>query len=234
MFSRTLSRRDKAFSLGYLNLFKPTRYVWDDAENQPETWSGILQDFHDSAGLYSGFFDLSGVYRAIPSVDLSTAPAAITYEASSDRSTLLADLNEEPNLERIGNRVIARSDDPKWNGVGVGDLNDLIPDHPLAQRQVGFYVDVPMSVPFAANDSHLRGLAVRELYDRLAGYASLSFETGPNPEHEAFDTVGIRVPGDLRFGDESMLFHERAWSMDLSTGRMRHDLRRLLPIPRED
>lgn len=230
--SRSLSGRKKLLSIIYLRQNSPTRYVWEDADNQPETWAGILQDFHDALGWYSGWFDLEGRYRGSPSVELSTAPAAITYEASS-RSTLLGDIVETPDLERIGNRVISRSDDPKWNGVGVGDLNDLIPDHPLAQRQIGFYVDVPMSVPFAANDDHLRGLAKREMYDRLSGYASLSFDTGPNPEHEAFDVVGIRVPGDPRFGDEAMLFHERAWSMDLATGTMTHDLRRLLPIPRD-
>ena len=232
--SRSLSGRNKQISIAILRANTPTRYVWEDADNQPETWRGVLQDFHDALGYYSGFFDLDGLYRAIPSVDLATAGADITYEATSDRSQLFADLVEEPDLERIGNRVIARSEKPDFVGAGLADLNDLIPDHPLAEQQVGFYVDVPISSPTAASTATLTSLARREMYERLAGYASLSFGTGPNPAHEAFDVIGIRVPGDLRFGDEAMLFHERAWTMDLRTGRMNHDLRRLLPIPRDE
>lgn len=118
--------------------------VFDVMTSQgPTTWRTIADALTASIGYYPTWFDATGVPRAIPQPDLTSATPTMTY-ATTTNSIIVPPLNTtNDNLDQIANRIIARaSNTGGFTGAAVADLNTLIPAHPLAENTIGFYIEI--------------------------------------------------------------------------------------------
>jgi hypothetical protein len=197
-----------------------------DADGQPMTWTKVLEALLGPANYYSLFFDGNGlpVARQVP--DLSHAPADVTYSTDTSSITLGATVNQD--LARIGNRVTVIAKSPSgFTGSSTADANTLVPNHPLSQASIGYYIDQRIDDQVSSTQTSLDSRARSELYQALSCYESATLNTLANPVHEAFDVVGFQWTGDSEFSTAAN-FHERAWSIDLFEFTMTHELRRLV------
>lgn len=206
-------------------------------DTTPETWRTIAEDLTDAIGYDQIWFDAEGRARATPSVDLASASSDHTY-TTDDRSIIIGDLDVTHDLSRVANRVFARSKHKRRDhaNVGVADLNDLIPRHPLAERNIGTYIDIDIDLPAGHGARGLNAKARQHLYRRLSALEEIDFTTLAWPVHEAYELIGLAYTGDPEF-DHGAKFHEAGWGLTLVTqgdglGTMTHRLRRLTGVTR--
>lgn len=192
------------------------------------TWYEVLQDLHARLGYNVPWWDLTGRYRATPQPDLQTAPAAKTYE-DSEHGLVIYPVNTSEVLTHLCNRVVAHGH--SINGlydIAVSDLDTLSPGHPLAQQQIGFYIDVEIADQISEDVTGLQKAADAELNRRLIAFNEINIDTMAWPVHEAFDIVGLRYSTDAEFGS-GITCYETYWDLDLRTGQMTHALSRITP-----
>ena len=197
----------------------------EGTRTQLVSWLEILRRLHDGLGYNGPWFDLEGQFRAEPAEDLVTATPGAVYGSDADGITLVP-VAVDQELDRIANRVRVSARNGEFVGVAWADANTLAPGHPLAQRQIGFYIDNHYSDTVASNLSDLQARANRECRDGLASFQRLAFDSLAWPAHEAFDILGVLVDGDVEFGSVQR-GHERRWSFGRD-GQMSHEIRRVL------
>lgn len=194
------------------------------------TWADILQALHASLGYYSVWFDGVGRPVSIPTPNLATAAAGVTY-SSGAKSLLLMPVVVDEVLDALANRVIVRAKNAAAGSVydiATADLNTLIPGHPYSQAVIKFYIDAIVDDTVAGTLADLQARANAELFTRAAMYQSVDIKTQAWPVHEAFDVVGVQWTGDSDFNTAKNL-HERTWALDLFTGATTRTLRRIVP-----
>lgn len=207
---------------------------WDvQVDTTPETWRTILGDLTDAIGYDDTWFDHNGLPRVAPAVDFASADPDVTYATEAD-GILLTPVPVTHELDRIANRVFARSKARRGNhmNVGVADLNDLMPDHPLAERNIRAYIDIDIDVPAGQGAAALEAQARRTLYRRLAAMETVATPSLAWPVHGAYDYVGVRFDGDRQLDTEGR-FRESAWDLTMVTegegvGVMNHRLQRIV------
>lgn len=203
-----------------------------DTDTTPETWRTIIGDLTDALGYDHLWFDAVGQPRAAPHVDLATADPDVIYRSETD-GILLTPIEVTHDLARAANRVFcaARARRGDFNHVGEADLNDILPDHPLAERNHGTYIDLDIDVPAAQARHGLDRQARRILFRRLGVLEEVSTPSLAWPVHEAYDLVGVQVEEDERFGTLTK-FNEVSWDLTMRTegegvGTMNHRLRKI-------
>lgn len=197
-----------------------------DTDNSPVSWLGILTDMFESIGYYSPFFDLDGVFRGVPYADLATAAPDLVLEAGPT-GIMLPDVEAEPDLSRIANRVMVRPSNAQGvSTFATADANKLFPGHPLSQAEIGFYIDEHLDDAVAGSRSALNKRARAELSESLSWYEAVDVPSLAWPVHDPFDIVGVQITGDAELGD-MQIFHQRRHTLDLFTGDMARNLRRI-------
>lgn len=206
----------------------PLAWGITDQQGQPVTWRTILTQLHTSLGYYSPWFDLDGVYQAGPQPDLRTATTAATYGTASDGVTIVpAKTGSQP--QRRANRVFAKGATATGTiAYGTADADELYPTHPWRQGALRRYIDIVIDSS-ASDPATLDAAAAAELGTRLSTYQTLAFDAHAWPVHEAFDVLGFRWDADAEFDIEQAL-HERAWTLDLFTGKHHHECRRIVGV----
>lgn len=218
----------------------PVGVITGQQTQQPQTLGAILDLLHHSIGYDPGFFDQDDVWQANPTVDLSKASANISYTAErldpasvaqippyQRVALLLNNPQVTPDVSQIANRVIVEStasQGPKQ--LGIADLNDFIPNHPLAQRQIRFYQDSTINNSTSQTADSLSAQALTSLFAKITAYEQVHIETAPYPAHTGYDIVGLTIPQDLEYGTQQ-LTAELGWNFDMFAHRVRRDLRRL-------
>lgn len=199
--------------------------TWDltDRDGKLNTWRTILGQLHEQIGYYSPWFDGDGIPRATPVPDLSTAAASVTYRASSDSITL-EPVTTGHDLNRRANRVFARAQSATGAySFAVADADVLYPTHPWRHAAINRYIDALIDSSAGAD---LQAAANAELAQRLTSYQTVAVRSLAWPVHEMFDIVAVQWDDDDDL-DEAQRYHERRWTLDLITGEMAHDLRRI-------
>lgn len=197
------------------------------ADADPVTWLRILHRLTDALGYYSIYFDGDGKPIVKPAPDLAKAVADVTYETSA-ASILVGPLETSRDVDQVANRVTIRNHAPGGTvQVVTVDANKVAPTHPLAQKQIGFYIDISYDEPLAVTEAALRARATKALHRRLSCLATVRVKTLAYPVHESFDVVGLQWDGDADYGI-GQIHHEKDWSLNLFTGEMQHTLRRLV------
>lgn len=194
------------------------------------TWADILEALHAAIGYYSPFFNATGAPVSKPMPNLATATADAVY-ASGSSSILVAPVTVEDQVDSIANRVICRSKNASPTapyGIATADLNTLIPTHPYAQQNIGFYIDAVVDDTVAGSLVDLAARAQLELYTRAQMYNKVGIVTQAWPVHEAFDVIGVQWSGDSDF-DTQRTLQEREWKLNLFTGETARTLRRIVP-----
>lgn len=211
--------------------------AWDlvtsTSANTPNTreatsWFRILQDIHTMAGFYGPWFDLDGIYQAISQPNLTTATPGISY-AGGTNSLLIQPVTTRQELNSFANRVIARSNSAGSESYmySTADANSAFPNHPLRQSVIGFYIDQIITDSGTTATVDLESSAQAQLARALTRYQTIELTTLANPAHEAFDIVGLTIEDDSEFASEEY-FHEGGWQMNLMSGTMSHNLRRVV------
>lgn len=190
------------------------------------SWRTVLQALHDAAGFNGPWFDGDGYYQASPSPDLTTAAREWLFQPGVD-STIVPPASSTNELQRLANRIFAVS---VTNGTvlasGSADLNTLSPGHQMSQGTIGFYVDDVIEVEGITDPATLDATAASELNRRFSRYEKLSLKTLAVPHMESFSVVGIQWPDDDTLSVETS-FHSGGWDLDLFTGEMTQQLRRV-------
>ncbi len=167
------------------------------------------------------------------------AQAGITYTAEaivapgttaapgSRVNLMLGTPDPTPDATLVGNRVAARSQSTANSDtpVAFADLNTIMPLHPLAQQNIGFYIDHTVDDPAAAA-ADLPNVAITTLLQRALEYETMTLETAMYPAHEGYELVGVIVPNDSEFSPPGVVGLETAWKGDLCKGRMTHTIKR--------
>lgn len=183
------------------------------------SWGSIISQLSAGIGYDGPTFDLTGTRPiAAPARDLATEGADHHYQ-TGDRS-ILESLSITPDFSAIGNRVFVKAANVDGlYGMAVADANDLYPNHPLAQRFVKDYIDVPLEDSTAGTTDALQARANKELGERLAKLKNVTMTVGLNPAHEPYDLVGITWTDDADLSNE-VTFTQRGFKMDFETKSM--------------
>lgn len=224
---------------------KKGKWVWygkwimvpgDPLEDQATTWAKVAAELHSQLGYLPPGFDLDQdryVAKAAPDFfSLLGAAPGIAY-APGEGSLLLPEVRIIPNLSEIGNRatVTQSTSTAGVNQVVTMDLNDLLPGHPLSQGRTGFYMELAATSPGGASALALKAQALALLAKGIWSFESVRFTTLANPAHDAWEVGSLRIPDDPVF-DVPQLCMESNWTMDLFTGQMSHEWKRLgIPAP---
>lgn len=214
----------------------------------PETWLSIIGDLDDGLGYNEVWFDPDGLAICAPAPDLATASAAVTYATESD-GIMLTPVESEHDLSEIANRVFARSKTRQPPGrntgggggtstaapltVGVANANTVLPNHPLSEARIGFYVDAVVDNEVASTQADLDAQARRELQRRITGYEVVTTPSLAWPVHEGFELIGVRFDGDRDLDTERLFLedqHSLVLRADRGTGTMSHRLRRVADV----
>lgn len=200
-------------------------------ESEAESWLGIESDLHASGGYEQPWFDLRGLYRARASTPWNApAHADVIYESGS-AGTLLLPASSEPETERLANRVLGTNDstNEEPNFEAVADLNVLLPTHPFCEHNVKRFFDQTYKNPLASSQQSLQREVEAVLRDAISNYDLIRISTaGFLAVHELNEIVGVRIDGDPELsGPDLHLCREVGWALDLFTGEMDHDLRRM-------
>lgn len=203
--------------------------VWGltDQRSAQVTWWDVLDSLHRSGGYWPPWFDLNGRYRAVRQPDLTGAGVSWSYQPETNG--LLQSLTTQPDLSKVANRVVGRSQAPGGAlSTATADADVVIPGHPLSRGVIKFYIDQTVDSQAGLSEIDLAAFAKNELLVRLAYHQQLTIPTLANPAHEMYDVIGVQWPDDAEF-NAAIRTIERQWQMDLFTGDMSHQLHRLLP-----
>jgi len=202
-------------------------WVQEELPTRTTTLLDIAGELHEGLGYNGPWINPDGLYRATPTVDLADATAGTTY-GSADDSITLPPIRKAQDQERIANRVFVWSENPEATTTfAEADANDIVPGHPWSQANTGYYRDKFVGSSSADTPDKAIALARKELLTSLSFYQRLSFDSFAWPVHEAFDIVGVWIREASDDLSTERLFHERAWSLNLLSGRMTHEVRRL-------
>lgn len=184
-------------------------------------WLTILQDLHKALGWQEPWFSVlaHGQYQGRPDRDWVNEPADVIYDTADD-GVMLLPVTTEPDLKMIANRVTAESDTTGQSSEGstfgyvpnyyveIADLNDFLPQHPLAQVNTRHYIDADPIVKGAFPDSGSAfAAAVVELFKRLPYYEKMTLQRkGMLAVHDGSPIVGVQVANDRELAGPVPLF----------------------------
>lgn len=182
-------------------------------------WGSILSQLQAGIGYSSPDFDATGERPiAQPARDLATEGADHHY-VTDDRS-ILESLSITPDHSAVANRVFVKASNVDGlYGMVSADANDLFPNHPLAQRFVKDYLDIPIEDSTAGTTDALQARCNAELGLRLAKLKNMTMTVGLNPAHAANDLVGTTWSGDPDLGTETV-FTQRSVKKDYDSRSM--------------
>ena len=231
---------EKCIQLLSWGIKRNRQWVWGSPVNdstRPETWLTVARDLTDMLSYNPTWFDADGLPIAEPAANLTSTDPGVIYETARD-GIMLDPVQEKHDLDELANRVYVRSETTtdNWMRAGVADANRVVPTHPLAQRQIGFFIDAVRDDPGNVGHEALNRRARTELLRRLASVQTLTTPSLAWPVHEPFDVVGVRYDGDRALSDLA-LFDEHGYSLTLvgrGQGEMVHTLSRRYPIEDED
>lgn len=220
---RDLRRRAKAAA----NPEKPTRSITRDLDERGMRWLDVLSVLHDMLGYDPPHRDMDGLYIAQPTVDASEADPEIVYRTGPE-SVIISKPEMDPDLSGLANVVYVTGTSSSiinpGTVLGVADLRDLIPTHPLARS--GDVIEDIVEAASALSQQAADAQARRELFASLLAVESVTFETTLNPQHVGFDALTLGIEGHAEYDTDQVML-ERSWSADLVRGSMRHQCARV-------
>lgn len=203
----------------------PLRERAPDADNDRVSWLEIIEDCCDAIGYSSPWFDGDGVPRVEPHQNLTTVDPDHVVATDPDGLLLTAATSHE--LDRVKNRFLLKSENARvQNRLAVVDADELMPNHPLCASKIGFHIDGTEIDRVAPSHAALVKRARKRLFEALSTYETIDTNTLAWPVHEAFDVVGFRWDNDPDY-EVRQVFHQRRHTLDLFTGEMARNLRRV-------
>ncbi len=234
----------------FSDIFQTGEAGRNQVEGAAENWLNILTGLHKVTAFSPPWMNLDGTYQAHFDPILDIGPPDVIYDTATT-STVLLPVDSAPDNSIIANRIFAVSDSGDGTQLtAIIDLNDWVPNHPLAQRNTKHYISVPYSVPGVPSYEALYVSGLVELARRLSMYEKYTLTTvGFNALHEADELVAVRIDNDpelastvpLSLGGVPLppdaaalfppdwqyhLFQEVGWTYDFFGGEMQHTISR--------
>jgi hypothetical protein len=183
-------------------------------------WATVVNDLLHGAGMYSHWFDASGVGRSQLLDDLSRRAADVEY---SGDDFVLIPIREEAETTRLANQVIVVVDDPNRAPLSSVATNDD-PDSPVSTVTLGRTITKVIQADAAADQATLDERAQRELQESASLYRRATLLTSIDPRREGREVYELTVEGVY----EAEKWWVRNWAVELKpAAQMRHTLGRV-------
>jgi hypothetical protein len=196
-----------------------------DNDAAPVTYQRVSNEWLDTIGFEPVAWDHTGRPRTEAAKDLTTAPIEIDYV--TDSKSIIEKVTAGTDAQGWFNKAIMKTENSEGLYTQLElDANNIWPDHPLAQKNCGFFRDQYFTEQNAENEDQLILRGVAQLQQGLAVAQTLQMTTDPMPCHEHYGVVGTRIVDDPELAAR-IAWSERMWAIDLFGWKMEHGLRRL-------
>ncbi len=206
-----LTNQGLTYALPTTTLTLPVDLSWP-----PGTpWATIVNDLLQGAGMYSHWFDASGICRSRSRDALATRTADVTYTGDD---FVLIPITEEAETTRLANQVIAVVDDPNRAPLSSVATNDD-PSSPVSTTVLGRTITKVIRAESAADQATLDTLAQRALEESASLYRRATLLTSIDPRRDAHEVYELTVSGVYT----AQKWWCRNWRVDLAVGaQMQH------------
>lgn len=153
-------------------------------------WLRIVNDLLHAAGMYSLWFDASGIARTRAYDDLSTRTPDVTYTGDD---FVLIPITEESETTRLANQVVAVVDDPS-RAVLTSVKTNADPDSPISTVTLGRTITRVIQSD-AADQTTLDAIAENYLRNEAGLYRRGTLLTSIDPRRDAREVYELTVDG---------------------------------------
>lgn len=153
-------------------------------------WLRVVNDLLHAAGMYSLWFDASGIARTRAYDDLSTRTPDVTY---SGDDFVLIPITEEAETTRLANQVVAVVNDPGQAPLTSTKTN-ADPDSPISTVSLGRTITKVVQSD-AADQATLDAIAENYLRTEAGLYRRATLLTSIDPRREAHEVYELTVDG---------------------------------------
>lgn len=153
-------------------------------------WLRIVNDLLHAAGMYSLWFDASGIARTRAYDDLSTRTPDVTYTGDD---FVLIPITEEAETTRLANQVVAVVDDPS-RAVLTSVKTNADPDSPISTVTLGRTITKVIQSD-AADQTTLDAIAENYLRNEAGLYRRGTLLTSIDPRRDAREVYELTVDG---------------------------------------
>lgn len=200
-----------------------SKLVGEEAqEDSGVTWLDIIATLHRQLGWCPPYIGLDGLPVGRPRPNPFAIPdPELSYVAGLD-TIVTGGTRLDPDIDDWGNVcIVVQTNTSGPATVGVADLDEFNPLHPLAQAQCKAYKDVFLNDASTASTVGAGAQAIQGLLDLVERTEQLSITTVFNPAHEGYEVLGFRIPNDLDY-DTPQVMSETSWTVGLRTGESAH------------
>lgn len=203
--------RDILDDLGLAHALPTTALTLPVARTWPAgtPWLRIVNDLLHAAGMYSLWFDASGIARTRAYDDLSTRTPDVTY---TGEDFVLIPITEEAETTRLANQVVAIVDDPSRAPLTSVKTN-ADPDSPISTVSLGRTITKVIQSD-AADQTTLDAIAENYLRNEAGLYRRATLLTSIDPRREAHEVYELTVDGVYA----AERWWARNWRVQLSIG----------------
>lgn len=168
----------------------------------------------------SVYMDLYGVVRAGPWQAPTLGNVQHSYQADGD-SIVLPQASIGRDTFDLANVFIREVDNPDLGKTLRAVAENTDPSSPISVQNRGLRVVDYEKIDNVASQQELQNMVDNLRLQSYYSTETISFETGPNPTHGAWDVVR------LEHGAHAGIYEETAWSLTLAyDGTMTHEGRR--------
>lgn len=184
--------RDILDALGLAHALPTTSLTLPVARTWPAgtPWLRVVNDLLHAAGMYSLWFDASGIARTRAYDDLSTRTPDVTY---TGEDFVLIPITEEAETTRLANQVVAVVNDPGQAPLTSTKTN-ADPDSPISTVTLGRTITKVIQSD-AADQSTLDAIAENYLRTEAGLYRRATLLTSIDPRREAHEVYELTVDG---------------------------------------
>ena len=184
--------RDILDSLGLAHALPNTSLTLPVARTWPAgtPWLRVVNDLLHAAGMYSLWFDASGIARTRAYDDLSTRTPDVTYTGDD---FVLIPITEEAETTRLANQVVAVVNDPGQAPLSSTKTN-ADPDSPISTVTLGRTITKVIHAD-AADQATLDAIAENYLRNEAGLYRRGTLLTSIDPRREAREVYELTVDG---------------------------------------
>jgi hypothetical protein len=196
----------------------------------------VMVDLARGCAYYAPYMDRHGLIVSRPMLELDRTTPARTYSSTDDAAELVGEIDDEPDLTRLCNRVTVRRLDPGPPALYASRTN-ADPDSPSSTVALGDRLGLPELVlartidePTVADQAAADALAAAYLSQGSSYYRKLTLRTTPDPTAGMHDvlTLDIANPDGTVATDR---WWRTGWSLGFSPrdgqGVMEHRLARV-------
>lgn len=203
--------RDILDDLGLAHALPTTSLTLPVARTWPAgtPWLRIVNDLLHAAGMYSLWFDASGIARTRAYDDLSTRTPDVTYTGDD---FVLIPITEEAETTRLANQVVAVVDDPS-RAVLTSVKTNADPDSPISTVSLGRTITKVLNAD-AADQTTLDAIAENYLRNEAGLYRRATLLTSIDPRRDAHEVYEMTVDGVYA----AERWWARNWRVQLSIG----------------